>query len=136
MDAFAREGTFDAGLEGLGEGAAFLEEALAAGACPLAIANRFQIAFDEIASNIMRYSGAETFDVRVARDGEAWTVVCSDAGVPWNPLEHADPDTTLPVEQRPIGGLGLMMVKRLMDGVAYARVGGRNVLTLRKGPLP
>lgn len=133
MDVFAREGTFGAGLEGLGSGAAFLEEALAAGSCPPAVANRFQIAFDEIASNIVRYSGAETFDVRVTREGEVWTVACSDDGVPWNPLEHADPDTTLAAEDRPIGGLGLLMVKKLMDEVVYAQVAGRNVLTLRKG---
>lgn len=115
-------------------GAAFLEEALASGNCPPTVANRFQIAYDEIASNIERYSGASTFEVRVSCVEGKWTVVFVDAGIPWNPLEHADPDTTLPAEERPIGGLGLLMVKRLMDEVAYARVEDRNVLTLKKGP--
>lgn len=133
MDAFAREEAFEACLEGLGAGAAFVEASLSEGGCPPAVANRFQIAFDEIVSNIVRYSGATSFAVRVVREVGAWAIVCSDTGRPWNPLEHADPDTTLAAEERPLGGLGLLMVKRLMDEVAYSRMGDRNVLTLRKG---
>lgn len=131
---FQEERTFAARLDGLSEGVEFLNERLESGQCDLVTANKLQIAFDEIGSNIVRHSGAETFDLRVERKGDVWSLVCSDSGRPWNPLTHVDPDVTLPANDRQPGGLGLLMVKRLMDSVEYAYEGGRNVLTLRKGP--
>jgi anti-sigma regulatory factor (Ser/Thr protein kinase) len=60
------------------------------------------------------------------------TVVFTDEGVPYDPLAKADPDVTLPLEERPIGGLGIFMTKRLMDAVDYRFEDGRNVLTIMK----
>lgn len=56
----------------------------------------------------------------------------SDSGVPFDPLKREDPDVTLPADERPVGGLGIMMVKKLMDSVGYERKDGRNVLTVLK----
>jgi len=55
-----------------------------------------------------------------------------DNGPAYNPLERKDPDITLPVEQRPIGGLGIYLIKNLMDSCRYERLDGCNRLTLRK----
>ncbi len=55
-----------------------------------------------------------------------------DTGVPYDPLAKPDPDITLSVEEREIGGLGIYMVKKSMDDVIYKRDGDKNVLTLRK----
>ena len=55
-----------------------------------------------------------------------------DDGVPYNPLAHADPDTTASAEDRPIGGLGIMIVKKLASSVSYRRVGSRNVLVVER----
>ena len=55
-----------------------------------------------------------------------------DKGVPYDPLTRPDPDITLSAEERQIGGLGIYMVKRSMDDLAYRREDGRNVLTIRK----
>ena len=52
----------------------------------------------------------------------------TDEGAEFNPLSHADPDTALSADDRPIGGLGILMVKNLADEVSYERVGGRNIL--------
>ena len=89
-------------------------------------------AADEITSNIVSYSGADVFTVTVERAPDRLRVTFADAGVAYNPLTHDDPDTAAPIEERPIGGLGLVMVKRLVDRVAYERLDGRNVLTLIK----
>ena len=55
-----------------------------------------------------------------------------DRGTPFDPLAREDPDLSLPAEKREIGGLGIYMVKKNMDGVSYAYRDGQNVLTMRK----
>lgn len=112
---------------------AFLEGALEATECPPAISTKLMICQDEIASNVMKFSKASELTVRLesCAAAGAWMLSFSDDGIPWDPLSHADPDITLSAEERPIGGLGLLMVKKMMDEVTYAREGDRNVLRLR-----
>ena len=60
------------------------------------------------------------------------TIVLTDRGTEYNPLLRADPDVTLPAEERPIGGLGVHFCKKLTDSQAYRREAGYNVLTLKR----
>jgi len=92
------------------------------------------VAMDEIASNIVHYSGAPDFTVSVAFDDPPPRVrlTFSDGGTPYNPLLKADPDVTQPAEERAIGGLGIFMVKKMMDEIEYAYENGRNILTIGK----
>ena len=60
------------------------------------------------------------------------TVRFADSGRPYDPLRRADPDITLSAEERAVGGLGILMVKKLMDETAYEYVDGKNVLTIKK----
>ena len=55
-----------------------------------------------------------------------------DHGTPYNPLEKEDPKTNLSAEEREVGGLGIFLVKKLMDEVEYNYLGGKNILTIRK----
>ena len=55
-----------------------------------------------------------------------------DRGRPYDPLAKADPDITLPTEERQVGGLGIFMVKKMMDELTYEYKDGRNILKLRK----
>ncbi len=89
-------------------------------------------AADEIVANIVSYSGAKEFRISVEKCRDRARLVFTDDGCVYNPLSHVDPDTSAPIEDRPIGGLGLVVVKRLVDRVQYARVDGRNELTLIK----
>ena len=102
------------------------------------VRNSVMIAFDEIASNIARYSGSGEMSVTIetAELPKAVRVTFRDRGQAWNPLDHSDPDVTLPAEERPIGGLGILMVKKLVDGVTYERVGDTNTFSFRKQDLP
>ena len=112
---------------------AFLEGALEATDCPPAISTKLMICQDEIASNVMKFSKASELTVRLEHDAgmSSWSLSFIDDGMPWNPLTHDDPDITLSAEERPIGGLGLLMVKKMMDEVIYVRENERNVLRLR-----
>ena len=60
------------------------------------------------------------------------TFVISDSGKPFDPTTKGDVDTTLPAEERSIGGLGIHLVKQLMDNIQYEYKDGHNVLTLKK----
>ncbi len=92
------------------------------------------VAVDEIFSNIARYAynpetGGATVRVAV---GEDVTIEFEDSGVAYDPLAADDPDVTLSAEEREIGGLGLFMVKKMMDAVKYRRDGNKNILTIKK----
>ena len=92
------------------------------------------IILDEICSNIVKHSGATCFEVDLEEDENPECVKMSfiDDGDEYDPLSHTDPDTTLSAAERPIGGLGIMMVKKMSDSVTYERVGNRNVFTVVK----
>ena len=123
---------FPASLEGLADATQFLQRRLDAADCAEKTKSAMMVAIDEIASNIVRYSGAPDFTVQVVVEEASVSVVFSDAGKKFNPLAKEDPDVSLSADERAIGGLGLFMVKRMMDEVTYDHVDGRNVLTLRK----
>ncbi|MDR2043229.1 MAG: ATP-binding protein [Clostridium sp.] len=97
--------------------------------------SQIAIAAEEIFVNIARYayegeSGEAT--VRIVADGGI-TIEFEDSGTPYDPLAKEDPDVTLPAEERQIGGLGVFMVKKMMDSVDYRREGNKNIMTIRKG---
>jgi len=128
------EQTFPATMEGLAEASAFLMSILGPSNCPPKVKSQVMVAMDEIASNIVHYSGAPDFTVSVGLpDAPPYVMLTfSDGGKPYNPLEKADPDVTLSAEERSIGGLGIFMVKKMMDEIEYVYENGRNVLTIGK----
>ena len=97
--------------------------------------SQIEIAIDEIFSNIARYAypkkkGKAT--VRVETIGRTLVLTFMDSGIPYDPTAKSDPDTSLPVEERPIGGVGIFLVKKMMDAVEYRYEDGHNILTLKK----
>lgn len=116
---------------------AFVEEQLEQVACPLRAQMQIDVAVDEMFSNIARYAYApKTGDatVRFSYNEADKTVSLTfiDSGVPFNPLERSAPDTHVPLERRSIGGLGIHLVRKTMDGMEYEHKDGKNILTIRK----
>ena len=104
------------------------------GDCPLKIQKQICIAVDEIFSNIARYAYHPSVGgaaVRIAV-GDDITIELEDNGVAYDPLSAAAPDLSLPAQERAIGGLGIFMVKNIMDSVQYRREGNKNILTITK----
>ncbi len=93
---------------------------------------KMNIAFDEIFSNIVKFSGATYAKICCGVDKEQAYLIFEDDGVAYNPLEQEEPDITLSAEDREIGGLGIFMVKKSMDEVDYQYIDGKNILSLRK----
>ncbi len=119
-------------LESIPKVCEFLEQILQDHGAPLKIVSQVNIAADEIFSNIVRYSGAEAAKVDCKVTGD-WAIIrFVDDGRPYDPTAQPEPDTTLSAEEREIGGLGIFMVKKSMDRVAYEYGDGRNILTIEK----
>ena len=95
-----------------------------------------QVALDEVVTNIMRHSGPDPkpLVIRMAVEKEAreLAVEVIDDGPPFDPRQAPEPDLTSSLEERKIGGLGCMLVRKLMDRIDYFRNGGLNHLVLHK----
>lgn len=95
---------------------------------------KLNVVVDELVTNIVNYAypnGENDYlDVEIMHDKELLTIRFRDGGVPFNPLEKAPPDITLPMNQRPIGGLGILLVVQKVDAIAYEYINGENVLTI------
>lgn len=87
-------------------------------------------AADELLANIVNYSKASELEVAIAMTRDKCLVRFSDNGLPWNPLEHDDSNVIVQTEEKPIGGLGILMVKKLVQNISYEHEGDRNVCTL------
>ena len=94
------------------------------------------LTLDEAVANVIRH-GYEDADEHVIRvrlwlDQDLLSVQVADDGVAFNPLRAPAPNLDLPIEQRPVGGLGIHIMRTMMDDLEYTRVNGQNLLTLRK----
>ncbi len=100
-------------------------------------ASQIQLVCEEALVNVINYAypeGQGDVDLGYSIDpaSKVLTIIISDKGVAFNPLEKQDPDINQAVEERPIGGLGIFMIRKIMDSVTYQREGGCNILTLVK----
>jgi anti-sigma regulatory factor (Ser/Thr protein kinase) len=105
-----------------------LETHLSQAGAPMAVASAVMIAADEVLSNVVDHGGATTVQVSAGVRDRRVTVEVVDDGVPFDPTAARAPDTSLGIEEREVGGLGVHLVRKLMDEVAYRRDGGRNKL--------
>ena len=95
-----------------------------------------QLAVEEAVTNIIKYGyqDQEKHSVLVrawSEDREIVVEIVDDARA-FNPLEAAEPDLSIPIEERPIGGLGIYLLRRVMDQLEYKREGSKNILRMVK----
>lgn len=90
------------------------------------------LAAEEVFVNICHYAGVESADIDIEVDGDEARITFSDRGVEYNPLTVPEPDVEAAGHERTPGGLGIYMVKQLMNTMDYRRDGNQNVLTMTK----
>lgn len=95
------------------------------------------LALDELVTNVISYAyeddgAAHEIQVNIERDGDAVVVEIEDDGRSFDPTMAPEPDVSVPVDQRRIGGLGIHFVKKMMARFDYERRDGRNFVRLRK----
>lgn len=132
-----KEITLDAKLGNLDEVLAFVDSRLEELECPVKAQMQIDVAVEEIFVNIASYAyegqpGSATIRMEVRQNPKSAEITFLDRGIPYNPVEKEDPDVSLPIEKRRIGGLGIYMVKKSMDEMLYERRDGYNILTIIK----
>ena len=98
---------------------------------PKTVERHLQMALDELVSNTIFYGKPDPeslIQISAQVTGRTLSLEIVDSGSPFNPFIREDPDTTLGIEERQVGGLGIFLVKKLMDHTSYKRVDNRNVV--------
>ena len=98
---------------------------------------KIELSVEEAVENVVRYAyegGIGWLEAGTSLDDKSLilTIELRDAGVPFNPLEKADPDVTLPADEREVGGLGIYLCKKMMDSIEYRYEDGNNLLIMKK----
>lgn len=115
----------------------FVEEQLAGYGCGMKTSYEINLAVEEIYVNIASYAydkdlGSAVIVADILTDPLSLVLVFKDSGTPYNPLLKEDPDTGIPLKERKAGGLGIYMVKKLVDDISYVYQDGMNILTITK----
>ena len=121
--------------ENLSHVISFVGERLEEAGCGMKLQMQIETAIEEIFINIASYSYPDRTGnavIEFSCENDTAEITFTDNGVPFDPLDHDDPDIDLPIEERSIGGLGILMTKKMMDKVTYRHENGCNILTIQK----
>ena len=137
MGAAMEQLIIEATVENLAKVTEFIIESLEEMNCKPKIIMQMELVIEELFVNVAHYAyrpdvGICTVQKEIEENPRAIVITFIDSGVPYNPLEHEDPDTSLGVEEREIGGLGIFLVKKNVDDISYEYKNGQNVLRLKK----
>ena len=131
--------TVPATLDHMDEVLAFVHSALHERNCPITAQNQLDVAIEELFVNVCNYAYADqdepgdaTIDYVFNPDLNSLTVAITDSGQPFNPLGHEDPTAPGSIEEAAIGGLGILMTKRMTDDISYVRDDDKNVIAFVK----
>ena len=131
--------TVPATLKSLAQVTAFIHDELTQRLCPISVQSQIDVALEELLVNVCNYAYADQEtpgDMRInyvyGVSPSKITIQITDWGVPFNPLERADPPTVSSVEDMRIGGLGIFMAKRMVDDLSYIRDNHANVVAFHK----
>ena len=129
----------EATIENLAKVFTFLQESLDKCDVPSKVKRQIKLCVEEVYMNITHYAynpdtGLAKIGVDLVGGDDPAKIVISfaDEGRPYDPLGKEDPDLDLGLDDTPIGGLGIYLVKTTMDNMAYERKDGQNLLTLEK----
>jgi serine/threonine-protein kinase RsbW len=103
---------------------------------PIAITMNLNLVLEEAVSNVIFYAFKDQekheINISLSLESNIITIEITDDGISFDPTLRKQPDVTLPAEERPIGGLGIFLISKIMDSVNYSRTNNQNKLTLTK----
>ena len=114
----------------------FIDEVCEANGFDMAATMQINLAIEEAVVNVMNYAypvgTVGNITIEVKSNGSEVSFIISDTGKPFDPTAKPEVDITLSAEDRSIGGLGIHLIRQIMDHINYERVDGHNILTLIK----
>lgn len=123
-------------IDQLARVAKFIEDIGTSWNLPPSLVFNINLVVEEALSNTILYGYVDSenhvIEIEFRKSDDKLFVTIKDDGLEFDPTKKRDPDTTLSAEERPIGGLGVFLIKQLMDNVEYKREGKTNYLTLTK----
>ena len=123
-------------IDELSKVATFLEELGVSWGIPNSLKANFNLVIEEALSNTILYgyndADNHTIEITFTKSDSQISITIKDDGLEFDPTKKRDPDTTLTAEDRPIGGLGIFLIKQMMDNVQYLREERINYLILTK----
>jgi len=123
-------------IEELTRVAQFMEELGEEWGLPVPLVFSLNLVMEEALTNTIAYGfdddGSHTIEIHFNKAGALLSIIITDDGHEYDPTQKKDPDIFLAVEDRPIGGLGIFLIKKIMDSVQYRRINNRNNLILTK----
>jgi len=103
---------------------------------PVSLTMNINLVLEEALSNIIYYAfndnGEHKIRISISFSNNKLTVRIKDDGIPFDPSTQLQPDITLPAVERPVGGLGIFLISKIMDTIYYSREKNLNILTLTK----
>ncbi len=129
--------TVEATIKNIGMVTEFVDRQLEQAGCPAKAQSQIDVAIDELFGNIARYAypdreGTATIRVETVDDPLEVRITLIDRGIPYDPLSQESPDTTLSAEDREVGGLGIFLVKNIMDDLSYMYRENCNIVQITK----
>lgn len=93
---------------------------------------RLRAAVEEAVTNVVNYGQATFITLQAEKTDGRLKITIEDDGQPFDPTQDSPTDLSIPTDQRPPGGMGILMIQRMTDGQSYQRTDGHNILTLYK----
>ena len=112
----------------------FVEELCSELALPAEVTMNINLALEEAVANVIMYPSEEEHEIllKVSDTNEQLIFLLTDKGLSFDPTQVAEVDLTLPIEERPIGGLGIFLIRSIMNEVTYQRLDNENQLIMKK----
>ncbi len=114
----------------------FLEETAEQWELPMTLGMSLNLVLEEAFTNVVLYAYTDEnkhdIELMMGKSADELTITIIDDGQPYDPTKKADPDINLAAEDRPIGGLGIFLIKKTMDEVSYERKNDKNHLVMTK----
>ena len=95
-------------------------------------AKRLRLAVEEAVANVINHGQATAITLQASVEDDQLVLTIDDDGQPFDPTAESPTDFSVPADQRPPGGLGIMYLHKMTDGLAYQRVDGHNILKILK----
>jgi serine/threonine-protein kinase RsbW len=115
----------------------FLDKLAGEWEMPFSLTITLNLVIEEAFTNVVKYAYADdrlhNIEISFEKEFNDLKIKIIDDGEPYDPTQNSDPDLTLPADERSIGGLGIYMIRKMMDKVEYQRTENKNVLIMTKG---